>query len=210
MAAAGVRRQRDIHAGSQRGIPAALDNRGRNFMPGNSGKRYQGVAAAKGVQIASAETHHPDLQQKVVRGQHGFGNGRDLRLPRLSQYQRSQFVVLPVAAGPVFLKVGSVRCAAWRATQNVPDFVKSWDVCRTALPRSLLNIRVSAGREPVNGPFRLLWKSKESWVKLINMGPAIVPGARGQRLQIPENHVSARARPKRGPLTLRMWGEIHC
>ena len=176
-------------------------------MPGNSGKRYQRVAAAKGVQIASAETHHADLQQKVVWGQHGFGNGRDLRPPRLSQYQRPQFRILPAAAGPVCRlssKVGSVRRAMWRTIQNVPDLVKSWDVCRTALPRSLLNIRVKAGPEPGNGTFGLLWKSKESWAKLINMGPAIVPGARGQRLQIPENHVSARARPKRGPLTLRM------
>jgi hypothetical protein len=49
----------------------------------------------------------------------------------------------------------------------------------------------------VNGPFRLLWKSKESWVKLISMGPAIVPGARGQRLEIPESCV-AQGRVRKG------------
>ena len=32
----------------------------------------------------------------------------------------------------------------------------------------------------MNGPYGLLWKSMESWVKLVNMGPAIVPGARGK------------------------------
>jgi len=42
--------------------------------------------------------------------------------------------------------------------ENVPDSLSPWDVRRTALPRSLLNNRVTASVEHGNGSDGLLWK----------------------------------------------------
>jgi hypothetical protein len=51
------------------------------------------------------------------------------------------------------------RQARQPTNENAPDLVESWDVRRTALPRSLLTTSLSVGRWHVNGSKGLLWKT---------------------------------------------------
>jgi len=69
------------------------------------------------------------------------------------------------------------------------DLVRSWDVCRTALPRSLLDFKIRPGKKRVNGPFGLLWKS---WQSIVLTEDSLAPVVKGL------------------PLTVQMRSEIHC
>src|SRR5882724_10752695 len=61
------------------------DRRG-HFMSRNPRIGNQRIQTAKGIQIASTEAHHSDLQQEVSAAHQWFGNHLDRSMPWLVKY----------------------------------------------------------------------------------------------------------------------------